>query len=191
MDNRGELLGQFRSEDRLLIVNQDGTVKTTVPELTLRFDDDMIVLEKWDPKKPLSAIYWDGEKELFYVKRFLVENPDKEEVIISDHPNSYLEKIFTEYRPMAEVVFVKQRGKEREDNLEVNLEDFIAVKGITALGNQLTKDKVLEINTLDPLPYDPPKEVSAEDMDVVDEEAVSEEKNDDKNDDSEGQTKLF
>ncbi len=191
MDNRGELLGQFRSEDRLLIVNQDGTVKTAVPELTLRFDDDMIVLEKWEPKKPLSAIYWDGEKELFYVKRFLVENPDKEEVIISDHPNSYLEKIFTEYRPMAEVVFVKQRGKEREDNLEVNLEEFIAIKGITALGNQLTKDKVLEINTLDPLPYDPPKEVSAEDMDVVDEEAVSEENNDDENDDGEGQTKLF
>ncbi|WP_339701403.1 DNA gyrase/topoisomerase IV subunit A [uncultured Marixanthomonas sp.] len=193
MDDRGELLGQFRSEDRLLIVNQDGTVKTAVPELTLRFDDDMIVLEKWEPKKPLSAIYWDGEKELFYVKRFLVENPDKEEVIISDHPKSYLEKIFTEYRPMAEVVFVKQRGKEREDNLELNLEEFIAIKGITALGNQLTKEKVLEINTLDALPYNPPKEVSTKDIDVIDEEAVSEGGNDldGEGDDGEGQTSLF
>ncbi|RFN58318.1 DNA gyrase/topoisomerase IV subunit A [Marixanthomonas ophiurae] len=193
MDDRGELLGQFRSEDRLLIVNQDGTVKTAVPELTLRFDDDMIVLEKWEPKKPLSAIYWDGEKELFYVKRFLVENPDKEEVIISDHPKSYLEKIFTEYRPMAEVVFVKQRGKEREDNLELNLEEFIAVKGITALGNQLTKEKVLEINTLDALPYDPPKEVTEKDIDVVDEESVSEGENDSEGEgnDGEGQTSLF
>ena len=108
MDGRGELLGEFRSEDRLLIVKQDGTVKTAIPELTLRFDDDMIVLEKWEPQKPLSAIYWEGEKELFYVKRFLIENPDKEEVIISDHSKSYLEKIFTDHRPMAEVVFVKQ-----------------------------------------------------------------------------------
>ncbi|MCG2430511.1 DNA gyrase/topoisomerase IV subunit A [Aequorivita xiaoshiensis] len=173
VDERGELLGEFRKEDRLLIVNQKGVVKTVVPDLTLRFDSDMIVLEKWDPKKPLSAIYWEGEKELFYVKRFLIDNPDKEETIITDHPDSYLEKIFTDYRPMAEVVFVKKRGQERDENLEVNLEEFIAVKGITAMGNQLTKEKVLEINTLEPLPYDPPKPVDAKEMDVVDEEKMT------------------
>ncbi len=151
VDDRGELLGEFRKEDRLLIVKQSGIVKTVVPDIQLRFDDDMIILEKWDPKKPLSAIYWEGEKELFYVKRFLVEHPDKEDLIITEHPNSYLEKIFTDYRPMAEVVFAKKRGQEREENLELNLEEFIAVKGITAMGNQLTKDKVLEINTLESL----------------------------------------
>src|SRR5690606_20359713 len=119
-----------------------------------RFDDDMIVLEKWDPYKPLSAIYWEGEKELFYVKRFLIENPEREETIITDHPDSYLEKIFTDHRPMAEVVFAKKRGQERAENMEVNLEEFIAVKGINAMGNQLTKEKVLEINALEPLPYE-------------------------------------
>lgn len=173
VDERGELLGEFRKEDRLLIVNQKGVVKTVVPDLTLRFDSDMIVLEKWDPKKPLSAIYWEGEKELFYVKRFLIDNPDKEETIITDHPDSYLEKIFTDYRPMAEVVFVKKRGQERDENLEVNLEEFIAVKGITAMGNQLTKEKVLEINTMEPLPYDLPKPRDAKEMDVVDEEKMT------------------
>lgn len=168
VDERGELLGEFRKDDRLLVINQKGVVKTVIPDLQLRFDDDMIILEKWDPKKPLSAIYWEGEKELFYVKRFLIEHPEKEETIISDHPNSYLEKIFTDYRPMAEVVFAKKRGQERDENMEINLEEFIAVKGINALGNQLTKDKVLEINTLDPLPYEPPAPMEAEDMDVVD-----------------------
>ena len=111
VDERGELLGEFRKEDRLLIVKQSGIVKTVVPDLQLRFDDDMIILEKWDPKKPLSAIYWEGEKELFYVKRFLVEHPDKEDLIITEHNNSYLEKIFTDYRPMAEVVFGKKEGR--------------------------------------------------------------------------------
>ncbi|NGX84112.1 DNA gyrase/topoisomerase IV subunit A [Aequorivita sp. KMM 9714] len=180
VDERGELLGEFRKEDRLLIVNQKGVVKTVVPDLMLRFDSDMIVLEKWDPKKPLSAIYWEGEKELFYVKRFLIENPDKEETIITDHADSYLEKIFTDYRPMAEVVFVKKRGQERDENLEVNLEEFIAVKGITAMGNQLTKEKVLEINTMEPLPYDPPKPVDAKEMDVVDEEKMTSDSGDSK-----------
>src|SRR5690554_336656 len=173
VDERGELLGEFKKDDRLLIVNQKGVVKTVVPDIQLRFDDDMIVLEKWDPNKPLSAIYWEGEKELFYVKRFVIENPDKEETIITDHPNSYLEKIFTDYRPMAEIVFTKKRGQERDDNLEVNLEEFISVKGITALGNQLTKDKVNQVSLLEPLPYEAPEEVPAENIEVVDEENVS------------------
>jgi len=172
VDKRGDMVGEFTSEDRLLIVNQKGEVKTVVPELTLRFDDDMILMEKWEPKKPLSAIYWEGEKELYYVKRFLIENPDRVESIITEHPKSFLERIFTDHRPMAEIVFVKERGKERKDNVELNLEEFIAVKGITAMGNQLTKDKVLEINPMKSLPYEAPKPKGAADMDVIDEEAV-------------------
>jgi topoisomerase-4 subunit A len=173
VDERGELLGDFTSEDRLLVINQKGVVKTVIPEITLRFDDDMIVLEKWDPKKPISVIYWEGEKELFYVKRFLIDNADKEESVISVHPKSYLEKVFTDYRPVAEVVFVKKRGQERSENLEVNLEEFIAVKGITAMGNQLTKSKVLEINSMEPLPYNPPAPKEANEIDVIDVETVS------------------
>ncbi|PKA84082.1 topoisomerase-4 subunit A [Ulvibacter sp. MAR_2010_11] len=201
VDERGELLGEFTKEDRLLIINQKGMVKTVIPDLTLRFDDDMIVLEKWDPKKPISAIYWEGEKELFYVKRFLIDNPDRDESIITEHPKSYLERVFTDYRPVTEVVFVKDRGKDRKDNLEINLEEFIAVKGITAMGNQLTKEKVLEINPLESLPYEAPEPVPAEEIDVVDEEDVSADDASNDNDttgddqeppiDEEGQTMLF
>ncbi|TMM57588.1 DNA gyrase/topoisomerase IV subunit A [Maribacter algarum] len=172
IDDRGDFLGEFTSEDRLLIVNQKGVIKTVIPELTLRFSDDMIVLEKWEPEKPLSAIYWEGEKELFYVKRFLIDNPDKVESIISDHPKSYLEKVFTDYRPRAEVTFAKQRGKDRQDNLELDLEQFISVKGISAMGNQLTKDKVLEINAMEPLPYYKPEPLATTEIEVVDEENV-------------------
>ena len=62
VDDRGELLGEFKGEDRLLIINQKGIVKTIKPELTTHFDADMIVLEKWIPEKPISAICFDGEK---------------------------------------------------------------------------------------------------------------------------------
>ncbi len=172
VDDRGELLGEFKKEDRLLIITQKGVVRTVVPDIALRFDDDTIVLEKWNPKKPISAIYWEGERELFYVKRFFIEHPDKDETIITEHPNSYLEKIFTDYRPMAEVVFAKKRGQEREENLELNLEEFIVIKGINALGNQLTREKVLEINSLEPLLYEPEETIEVEDMDVVDQENV-------------------
>lgn len=172
VDDRGELLGEFTSEDRLLIVNQKGILKVVIPELTMRFDDDIIVLEKWLPNKPISVIYWEGDKEYFYLKRFLVENPDKEEKIITDHPKSYLEKVFTDYRPMAEIVFSKKRGMDRKDNQAINIEEFISIKGSSAMGNRLTKEKVLEINALDPLPYEVPEIPETLDIEVVDEESI-------------------
>jgi topoisomerase IV subunit A len=167
VDGRGELLGEFRPNDRLLIINQSGKLKTIIPELTTHFDEGMITLEKWNPNKPISAIYFDGEKERYYVKRFLVENENKEEVFITEHPKSQLEIVSTDHRPVAEVVFAKVKGVQKE-TLTVDLENFIAVKGIKALGNQLTADKVKQISLLDPLPYEEPEEVVPEEMEVKD-----------------------
>ena len=173
VDARGELVGEFRGEDRILVITQSGLIKTIIPEITARFDSDMIVMEKWSPKKPISAIYFDGEKERYYVKRFLVENENKTESFITENENSQLEIVSTDWRPMAEVVFAKERGKDRKDNLDVNLEEFIAVKGINANGNQLTRDKINQINLLDSLPYKAPEEIPADDIEVVDEEVVA------------------
>ena len=180
VDGRGELLGEFRGEDRLLIITQKGYAKTIIPEMTTHFDDNMITLEKWNPKKPVSAIYYDGEKDRYYVKRFLIENEGREELFISEHPKSQLEIVATDWRPVAEVVFVKPRGKDAKPNMEVDLESFIAIKGIKALGNQLTTDKVKNINLLESLPYEEPEEIPTEEIEVVDEENV-------KSDDDEGQ----
>ena len=91
----------------------------------------------------------------------MIEQPEREELVISGHPKSYLEKVFTDFRPVAEVVFVKERNKARKDNLEIDLASFITVKGISAMGNQLTKDKVLEINALEALPYEDPSQEEA------------------------------
>jgi topoisomerase-4 subunit A len=186
VDGRGELMGEFRGEDRLLIITQSGTVKTILPELTSHFDDDMIVLEKWIPKKPISAVYYDGEKDRYFVKRFLIENENKEEIFITEHEKSHLEIVSTDWKPMAEVVFGKERGKDQKENLEINLEEFIAVKGIKAIGNTLTTQKVKQINLLESLPYEAPEEIHADDLEVVDETEVSLE--DDSNDESEDDT---
>jgi len=192
VDGRGDLLGEFRGEDRLLIITQSGVAKTILPEITARFDDNMIVLEKWNPKKPISAIYYNGEKDLYYVKRFLIENEGREETFISEHPGSRLEIVSTDWKPLAEIEFTKERGKDRKDNDTVNLEEFIAIKGITAIGNQLTKDKVNQINLLDPLPYEAPEPVHAENVEVIDEtEVSSKDKNDADPTKDAGQGKLF
>ncbi len=168
VDERGELLGEFKAEDKLLIITQNGKAKAVKPDLAMHFEDDMIILEKWIPQKPISAIYFDGEKERYFVKRFMIETPEKEELFISDHPKSQLEIVATDYRPIAEV-FLTKRNLEK---LKVNFEEFIAVKGIKAFGNQLTIEKIKQVNLLEPLPFEEPKEEIIEDIEVIDEEIV-------------------
>ncbi len=187
VDGRGELLGEFRGDDLLLIVTQKGYAKTIMPTLTSHFEEDMIVLEKWNPVKPLSAVYYDGEKEKYYVKRFLIENENKEELFISEHPKSFLELVSTDWRPLVEIEFSKARGKDSKPNQQIDIEQFISVKGIKALGNQLTSEKLKSVNSLEPLPYTEPEVQSANEMEVIDEENVQSKRLTDTSSDNDGQ----
>jgi topoisomerase-4 subunit A len=172
VDGRGDLLGEFKGDDLLLVVTQKGFAKTLIPDLSIHFDEDMILLEKWNPGKPLSAVYYEGEKEKYFIKRFVIENEGKEELFISEHPKSVLELISTDWRPVVEVEFSKPRGKDTKPNQIIDLEDFISVKGIKALGNVLTSEKVKSVNAMEPLPFEEPQEQKPEDMEVVDEESL-------------------
>ena len=186
VDGRGELLGEFRGDDKILVVSQNGSLKIIQPELSTHFNDDMIVLEKWIPKKPISAIYFDGKKEKYFAKRFLAENKNKEEVFISENKGSFLELISTDWRPVFELVFIKLRNKDQKPNLRIVFEEFISVKGIKAQGNQLTPHKIKQVNTLESLEYRP------EDGESTDEnDPTLNEVKEDENDSGSAQTTLF
>ena len=186
VDGRGELLGEFRGDDKILVVSQNGSLKIIQPELSTHFNDDMIVLEKWIPKKPISAIYFDGKKEKYFAKRFLAENKNKEEVFISENKGSFLELISTDWRPVFELVFIKLRNKDQRPNLRIVFEEFISVKGIKAQGNQLTPHKIKQVNTLESLEYRP------EDGESIDEnDPTLNEVKEDENDSGSAQTTLF
>jgi len=192
VDGRGELLGEFSGEDKLLIIRQNGMLKTISPEITTRFTDDMIVLEKWLPKKPISAVYFDGKKEKYFLKRFLIENENKEETFISLNKNTFLEIVCTDWKPVIELVYNKERNKEQRSNTSIDIEEFISIKGIKAQGNQLTGYKVKQINILESKEYVPPIEVSANEIEVIDENEIIEEvKDSSENDTDSGQTTLF
>ena len=165
VDARGELLGEFRPNDKILVISQSGKLKVITPELSTHFDEDMVVLEKWIPNKPISVIYYDGEKSRYYIKRFLVETENKEEIFITEHEKSQLEIVSTDYRPVAELVFPKLKGAQKE-NMTVDIESFIAVKGFKALGNQLTTEKLKQVNLLEPLHYEAPIEIVPEEVEV-------------------------
>ena len=183
VDGRGDLLGEFRGEDKILVVLQNGSLKIIDPDMSTHFSDDMIVLEKWTPKKPLSVVYFDGKKQRFFVKRFLVENENKHEKFISDHKDSFLELISTDWRPVIEVVFNKIRNKTQKPNQVIELEQFISIKGVKAMGNRLSSEKIKQINTLEAIEYEPPVEMPADEIEVVDEKIIE--------DEDIGQTALF
>ena len=167
-DERGEFLGSFKAKDKILTIMQSGEYQLLGFDLFTKFEEDMVVLEKWNPEKPVSAVYFDGDKKEYFVKRFLVEPTDKKVSFITEHENSQLEIVSTDWLPQIETTFSKVKGKQK-DNEIVTLEEFIAVKGIKAIGNRLTTHKVKNIDLLEPLPYEEPEVVGELDKDGNDE----------------------
>ncbi len=183
-DERGRLLGAFKGEDRLLMVTKSGLIKTQVPDLSMHFPEDLLLLEKWEPKKPLSAIYYDGSKNIYFGKRFYIESPDKEEIFVKEGSKVELSWFSSDWRPVCALHFMKPRNANEKPPQEVIFEDFIAPKGIKAMGNQLATEKLKRIESKEPLPYEPEPELPANEIETEVEE-VSPERND-----NEGQISL-
>ncbi len=149
-EGRGTLLGEFKGDDRILTLYKSGEYRLSNFELSTRFDDDLIHIEKWYPERAISCVYFDGSKGLYYVKRFLCEiTSDKKVGFISEHEESEMTIVSTNFKPRIKIVYNK-RLKETKDlpDKEEELSSLIDVKGLKAQGNQLTKLKVKEIQLL-------------------------------------------
>lgn len=158
-DGRGTLLGSFKGDNKILTINTNGEAKLVSFDLGNRFDDQYLVLEKWKPNQPVTCIYFDGEKDIYFIKRFLFENtPNVQTFMPSEHPKSFIENVIVANGATAEIIFAKDKGKEREPET-INIDEFIAVKGIKAIGNQFTKFKVKTINITVPEPEEEEPEV--------------------------------
>ena len=164
VDERGDLLGEFKPDDDLLIVQQSGNLKVVPPDLTMHFPEDMIILEKADRSKPITVAYYNKSKKKYFVKRFILGLLKGNQSFVNDAKNDTVEIISTDWKPLIEVV---TKNKKLIDKHTVNLFDFISVKGIKAIGNQLTNKDVKEINILDSIPYEP-ETVELNEIEVID-----------------------
>ncbi len=150
-DKRGKTVGKFDGDDQILAISASGNYKITGYDLTTRFEPEKtILLEKFNPKKVISAVYWDGESKQHFVKRFKIEtnSNDKEFGFISEGIGSRLEFVTTSDSPEVEVELVKGKGKEKETEV-VNLEDIIDLKGWKAMGNRLSQHKVTKVRPVE------------------------------------------
>ena len=190
VDSRGELLGEFKSDDKLLIILQNGVLKTVKPDVNMHFPEHMVSLEKWIPEKPISAIYFNGAKDRYFIKRFTAGSQNTDQKFIPDGSKVQLEMISTEWKPVIEITFSKS-GKNIRDNEIKHIEEIISVKGIKAIGNQLSSYKIKNIDQLESLEYTPPEKLGLNELEVKSEEIS---KNDfeieSNNKASDGQTEL-
>ncbi len=144
-DERGKLIGNFLGDDRILVCYKSGDYELTSFELTNRYEPaEVVLIEKFDSNKVLSAIYFDGGNKSYYVKRFQIETTtlNKKFNFISDHKQSYLKLVSTEKQPQVSVTLTK--GKE-EEQMEYDLDMLIDIKGWKALGNKLSTYPVKDI----------------------------------------------
>jgi topoisomerase IV subunit A len=144
---KGTYLGEFAPEDRILTITQGGYYRLTGFDLSIHFDEDIILIEKFNPEQFVSAVYFDGDKKQFMVKRFMVENSRDKVLFITDNKNSNLEIATTQKDPVIEVVF-KEKDKRPK---KIKLVEYIELMGAKAKGNKLDLDKIKDIELLPPV----------------------------------------
>ena len=146
----------------------------------------MITLEKWIPEKPISVVYFNGQKDCYFVKRFLAGSQNNDQKFIPDESKVQLELVSTEWKPVIELSFSKNSKGVKDNEIKV-IDELILVKGIKAIGNKLSSFKIKNINQLDPIEYSPPEKKILNELDVKSEEVNTIDKDikDDK-----GQTEL-
>ncbi|MFH1004671.1 MAG: DNA gyrase/topoisomerase IV subunit A [Bacteroidota bacterium] len=157
-DGHGTYLGEFSDDDRILSITQSGYFKLNSFDMSSHFDEDIVLIEKFDASKPISAVHYDRENKTYLVKRFMIEPTDKKVLFICEADGSHLEIASTDANPVIEIVFGKTNGMQLR-NKKINLAEFIEVKGLKAKGNKLTDFKVKEINLVPSIVKDVKEEI--------------------------------
>ena len=164
-DGRGEHLGQFSGNDKILAVFKNGTYYTTSYDMSNRYQGDLLLIEKYDPDKTFTALYYDGPSKIFYIKRFSFPVSDNSPTpFIPEGKGTYLVDFSSDKHPQFMVTFTgRQEHREPET---IDAEEFIAKKGISARGNRCHRYDVLKVEFVEPLhkPEDDEQESTTEDM---------------------------
>lgn len=181
-EGRGRFLGEFKGNDRILTLYQSGQYRLSNFDISTHFEDDMIHIEKWHPERPLTCVYFDPEKDMHLVKRFLCEvTTDKMVNFLPEVEGVRMEVISTAYQPEINIVFNKLlKATKNLPDKRVELSSFIEVKGMKALGNQLTKLKTKEIQLVGPIEGTVPWPETAKTRPL---QAENDDDSDDENDD--------
>ncbi len=183
-DSRGKYLGEFKDDEKIVVFSNSGYYQFTSFELTNHYPSDVCFIAKYDVDQVFTAIYFDGEQNTYFVKRFAAEYSDKDTVFISEHPASKLFSILDYDDPSIEVAWGGLQSKLPAET--INLTEFVPVKGAKAKGKRLSTNTVAEIKVLEPFvdeeSEDEPIEINfiryGDDGEIIESGQISEESTD-------------
>ncbi len=165
-EQRGQYLGEFGPEDKVLAIFKDGTFYTTSFDVSNRYQGEVIKVEKFDPNKTYTALYYDAAAKAFYVKRFSFVLSDNTPLsFIAPGTKSYLVALSEEKHPQFQVIF---GGKyEHRDPENIDAEEYIAKKGYAAKGKKCHQYDLKEVKFIEPL-HKPEDDIEDEPLDIID-----------------------
>ena len=167
-DNRGEYLGEFTGDDKLLVISSSGYLEISTYDLSNHFPEDLILLEKYSPTRPVNLIYFHGDKKQFYIKRFIPPLKIKKQLIVHESKGSYLELVYTDLNTDLQLEFIKPRNKNPRQDEVIKPDDFISIKGISAIGNQLSRYPIKNISIIKEKELNHLSDQKDEDVDIND-----------------------
>jgi len=160
-DGRGEFIGEFQTNERLLVVNKDGEYYLSNFDPSTHFADNILLIEKYNPEKVFSVSYYDGEQDFHYLKRFMFEPTEKAQCFISNGGKSYLIELNDDMFPCVQVTFGgKHSSRDPED---IDVDEFISVKGFKAKGKRVSSYQIKSIKFIEPLQKEVPSAPAEED----------------------------
>ena len=190
-DGRGEFLGEFQSEDSILVVHDNGDFHITNFDLSNHYEPNIRIIEKFEPDKVWTAVLYDADQQNFpYIKRFCMEATARKQNYLGENKNSRLILLTDEYYPRLEVVFGGHDSF--REPMVIEADEFIGVKGFKAKGKRLTTFTLETVNELEPTrqPEQPQEtEMSEEEPEILDPDHGKSEE--DIRDEITGQMKLF
>jgi topoisomerase-4 subunit A len=149
VDGRGNFLGEFGGDDKILVITKNGLFRHTGFDLSNHFEDNILIIEKYKPGKVYSVVYWDADQKFYYVKRFILEESEKPQCFINEDPESKLISLTEVEYPRLEIQF---GGKNKNrDNEIIEVAEFIGVKSYKAKGKRLTSYMVDNIQEIEPV----------------------------------------
>ena len=183
-DGHGDYLGEFDSDDQLLVINSNGEYYTTAPDANCHFDAGILRIEKYNQSKVWTALLFDAtQKNYLYLKRFNLDQSVKRVNILGDDKDSRLVLLTDTVYPH---LLVTMGGADSfREPMDIDAESFVGIKGVKARGRRVTSYTVDKVEELVPLrmpePDPEPVEVEEPETDVEEKE----------NENDDGQLSLF
>ena len=170
-DQRGRLLGEFNAHDRLVSFYKAGYCRITGFDLSLHFDEGLLFVEKYNPRRPVSVLYIDKQQKRYFLRRSLIEESDKKIDLLCGNPKAEMLFCSSQYLPQAEITYTDRQHPEKTTET-VTISGLAEVTKLKTKGKRLPYDRIFRITELEPLPYDEEPEAVPESDAVESDEAV-------------------